>query len=185
MHRITICTIAIAIAASAVSSAQPDGSSFALISHKRLTTTQKKLRTQSKRGDGVPMRDHESLQFKKSDETIVVWTGPDDDMLSYRIQGKRNPTLIVKPGAVLHILFANTDDDMFHDMRFGSSKPPFGATPSIDGTFGTEQLPHQTETSIYADSITLKVPTQSGTYTYFCSMKGHAKGGMFGQLVVR
>ena len=41
------------------------------------------------------------------------------DMLSYRVSGKRNPTLNFRKASTLKILFVNTDDDMFHDIRFG------------------------------------------------------------------
>ena len=183
MYRITALVISTAIAVSAI--AAQDHSTFTLIDHKNVTTTEKAVKTSDKKGTGVPSKDRKSLQFKGADVNLVVYTGPDNDMLSFRIQGKRNPTLVVDPGATLHILFANTDDDMFHDMRFGSVKPPFDVTPSIDGTVGTDQLAHKSDASVNAEQITVKVPSTPGTYTYFCSMKGHAKGGMYGFVVIK
>ena len=183
MYRITALVISTSVAFTAF--AAQDHSSFSLVDHNTVTTTEKAVKAADKKGTGIVSKDRKTITFKGADVNIVAYTGPDNDMLSYRIQGKRNPTLVVEPGATLHILFANTDDDMFHDMRFGSIQPPFSATPGIDGTVGTEQLAHQTETSANAEQITIKAPLTPGTYSYFCSMKGHAKGGMYGLVVVR
>lgn len=60
-----------------------------------------------------------NLTFTEKEIRLVVITGPEDDMLSYRIQGVRNPNLVVPTGATLSILFINIDTDMRHDIRFG------------------------------------------------------------------
>src|SRR5258705_1594827 len=49
------------------------------------------------------------LTFTDTDLRLVILTGPEDDMLSYRIQGMRNPTLVVPAVATLKILFVHGD----------------------------------------------------------------------------
>ena len=61
-------------------------------------------------------------------------------MLLYRIQGTRNPTLVVLPGATLKVLFVNTDGDMKHDLRFGHVVGEFTLAPETTDTFGAEKL---------------------------------------------
>src|SRR5688500_5864543 len=51
------------------------------------------------------------LTYTEKEIRLVVTTGPEDDMLSYRIQGMRNPILAVPAGATLRILFVNVDTD--------------------------------------------------------------------------
>ncbi len=75
-----------------------------------------------------------------NESQVVVTTGPAEDMLSYRIQGMRNPILAMKPGTKLHIVFVNTDDGMHHDMRFGASPASWSSSPDITATVGTENL---------------------------------------------
>ena len=66
-----------------------------------------------------------ALIISDSGAYFIVTTGPDEDMLSYRIHGFRNPKLVMRAGLSLHILFVNTDGDMQHDIRVGAEKGPF------------------------------------------------------------
>jgi len=45
-----------------------------------------------------------TLTFNEKEIRLVVVTGPGDDMLSYRIQGIRNPTLVVPSAATLRVI---------------------------------------------------------------------------------
>ena len=132
---------------------------------------------------GVASRDKKALTFRAKTVHLVVHTGPENDMLSYRIAGLRNPTLVLPRGAVLNILFVNTDDDMLHDLRFTTQRAPFPMQPYPKQSLGTTPLRHRTETTYYSEQLTLRAAP--GTYTYLCTVKGHAKGGMFGTLIVR
>ena len=118
---------------------------------------------------------------------LVIWTGPDNDMLSYRVDGMRNPTLVVQPGATLDVLFINTDDDMLHNWRVGTWRAtwPANAAPLVAASVGTPSLPHKTDTAYHAEHLTLAAPTRPGKYAYFCTVRGHAPGGMWGTLIVR
>lgn len=124
---------------------------------------------------------------KKTARRIIV-TGPDNDMLSYRLGRVRSPTLSVTESATLTILFVNTDDDMAHNLRFGAA--PKGAYPSdmaayVKASAGTPELPHRAETVLHGDEITVKAPDKPGAYAYFCTVRGHAAGGMAGTILVR
>ena len=84
-------------------------------------------------------------------------------MLSYRIGGLRNPTLIVPRGATIKMLFVNTDDDMFHNIRFGAALTtyPNAMTPYIKSSVGTPDLPHKSETELHGEELTLRAPSRS------------------------
>lgn len=125
-----------------------------------------------------------TLSFTQAEVRLVVTTGPDDDMLSYRIQGLRNPTLVIPAGATLRLLFINVDADMRHDMRFGHVTAPFGVAVEIEETAGTTKLPSRVEGGPFqAEEIVLKA-NSTGLYKYFCSIRGHAKDGMWGNVAV-
>lgn len=123
--------------------------------------------------------DKKTLTFRQKTVRLVVRSGPSNDMLSYRIAGLRNPTLVVPAGATLQALFLNTDDDMTHNLRFGAQHA--ASAPSV----GTPGLAHKTKATFHAADVTLRVPPKSGTYYYFCTVPGHAQGGMWGMIRVR
>ena len=127
--------------------------------------------------------DGKTLTFKTPTVRLVVTTGPEDDMLSYRIGGLRNPTLIVPPNAVLSVLMVNTDGDMFHDIHFGQTQTPFPIAPDVAQAPGTSKLAHGENDKYSAEEITLRAST-IGSFVYFCSVRGHAKSGMFGTIAV-
>ena len=118
---------------------------------------------------------------------LVVVTGPDNDMLSYRIGGRRNPALAVPRGATLRVLFVNTDDDMSHDIRFGPAWKtyPNVMTAYLKSSVGTPSLPHKSEAALRGEEMTLRAPTTPGRYVYLCTVRGHAQGGMVGTILVR
>lgn len=131
--------------------------------------------------------DKKSLTFVQKTIRLVTVTGPDSDMLSYRIDGLRNPTLIVPKNATLKMLFINTDGDMFHNIRFGAWRAAYPAVADalLKTSVGTPPLPHGTETLHHAEELTLRVPSKPGKYAYFCTVRGHAPGGMWGTVLVR
>ena len=126
--------------------------------------------------------DH-AIIIEQNDGEIVATTGPAEDMLSYRIQGIRNPVIAMKPGTQLHILFVNSDDDMHHDFRIGVSPSSWSSSPDITATTGTERLAPVLDKKISAEEFTITA-NESGSFSYFCSVKGHASGGMRGVILV-
>ena len=125
-----------------------------------------------------------TLTFGSKDIRLVVLTGPEDDMLSFRIQGIRNPILAVPSGAQLTILFVNVDEDMRHDLRFGHVVGEFSPRPDIAETAGTTKLSAKGEDgTLQAEQIVVKA-NENGMYKYFCSVPTHAKGGMWSHIAV-
>jgi rusticyanin len=128
--------------------------------------------------------DKKTLTFTQKAVRLVIRTGPHNDMLSYRIQGLRNPTLALPPGATVWALYVNTDDDMKHNLRFTADKPPFPSRLNGAHSVGTHDLAPMSKAAS-GEEITLRVPAAKGTYAYLCTVMGHASGGMFGTVVVR
>ena len=105
-------------------------------------------------------------------------------MLSYRIQGIRNPTLAVPSGARLYHLVCKRRFDMRHDLRFGHIVGEFVDAPEIAETAGTTKLAATSEDKTHqAEEIVVKA-NENGQYKYFCSVRTHAKGGMWGHIAV-
>jgi hypothetical protein len=103
-------------------------------------------------------------------------------MLSYRIHGVRNPNIVIKSGSLLKLIFINVDADMRHDIRFGHVTGEFGITPEVTEAPGTNKLDGAPEAgSFSAEEIVLEA-VEIGAYKYFCSVRGHAKGGMWGNI---
>jgi plastocyanin len=129
-------------------------------------------------------KENSNLTFTEKEIRLVILTGPEDDMLSYRVQGLRNPNLIVPSGATLKILFVNKDVDMRHDVRFGHVAGEFTIAPEIAETAGSEKLTAKSEDNVMqAEEIVIKT-SEDGAYKYFCSVRRHAKGGMWGNILV-
>ncbi len=131
--------------------------------------------------------DGKTLTFGQKTIRLVVVTGPEEDMLSYRIAGRRNPTLAVPRGATLKMLFVNTDGDMFHNIRFGAvptATPPV-MTAYMESSVGTPDLAHKLGAILHGEELTLRAPLVPGAYAYLCTVRGHAQGGMAGKVIVR
>ena len=116
---------------------------------------------------------------------LVIRTGPKNDMMSFRIKGKRNPTLTVKHGATLRVLFVNSDDDMKHNVRFMATRPPFATDVSNAGSVGSDALAPLSGKIFHAEELVLKAPENAGTFSYVCTVKGHAAAGMYGTIIVK
>jgi len=136
---------------------------------------------------GTVLADKKTLTFCKKAVRLVAITGPDQDMLSYRISGLRNPSLIVPREATITLLFVNTDDDMFHNIRFGAAPKtyPNVMTAYLKSSVGTPELPHKSETALYGEELIICTPAAAGRYVYLCTVRGHAEGGMAGTISVR
>jgi len=128
--------------------------------------------------------DKTNITFSENEIRLVVLTGPEDDMLSYRIQGVRNPNLVMPSGVTLRILFVNLDVDMTHDLRFGHFVGDFPIAPETTLTAGSLRIGEKSDDgTLQAEEIVIK-STEDGAYKYFCSVRGHAKGGMWGNILV-
>ena len=156
---------------------------FKLVSSAKKTLKLAEL-IELEKGRTLGKKDNQNLIFGEKEIRLVVLTGPEDDMLSYRVQGLRNPNLIVPAGATLKILFVNKDIDMRHDVRFGHVSGEFAVAVDQKGTAGSNVLtPKAEDETMQAEEIVLQA-TEDGAYKYFCSVRGHAKGGMWGNILV-
>ena len=156
---------------------------FTLVSSEKKSLTDAQL-TELEKSRTIGKIAGSNLSFTEKEIRLVITTGPEDDMLSYRIQGIRNPNLVVPAGAVLKILFVNMDSDMRHDVRFGHVIGEFTATPDVAETAGSTKLNGYGEGTVNeAEEIVLKAQ-EDGAYKYFCSVRTHAKGGMWGNIFV-
>jgi plastocyanin len=156
---------------------------FTLVSSEKKTVKESEIRGLEK-DQTFGKKEKSNLSFADKIIRLVVVTGPEDDMLSYWIQGVRNPTLVVPAGATLKILFVNVDVDMRHDIRFGHITGDFPIAPASAERAGSEKLEKRAEDgTLQAEEIVVKAD-ENGVYKYFCSVRGHAKGGMWGNIAV-
>src|SRR2546430_10760345 len=81
---------------------------FTLVSSEKRTVKQADL-TKLEKDQTMGKKNKTALTFTENEIRLVVITGPESDMLSYRIQGMRNPTLVIPSGATLKLLFINVD----------------------------------------------------------------------------
>lgn len=156
---------------------------FKLVSSEKKTVKQSDL-AHLEKDQTTGKRAKANLSFTEKEIRLVVVTGPEDDMLSYFVQGARNPNLVVPSGATLKILFINVDTDMRHDVRFGHVSGEFPIAPDIKETVGSQKLAARSEDDVLqAEEFTIKA-LEDGAYKYFCSVRGHAKGGMWGNIFI-
>jgi hypothetical protein len=156
---------------------------FTLVSSQKKTVKESELAALEK-DQTTGSKEGSTLTFTGKEIRLVVRSGPEDDMLSFRIQGVRNPILVVPSGVRMTILFVNVDADMRHDVRFGHVVGEFPPRPSIAETAGTEKLAAKGDDGvIQAEEIVVKA-NENGQYKYFCSVPTHAKGGMWSHIAV-
>ncbi len=156
---------------------------FTLVSSEKKTVTDAELAKLEKE-QTVGNKQGATLTFVAPEIRLVAITGPEEDMLSYRIQGVRNPNLVVPSGATLKILFVNLDGDMKHDIRFGHVMGDYPVAPDTTETAGADKLAaREGQSPMQADDFVIKAK-EDGVYKYFCSVRGHAKGGMWGNVLV-
>ncbi len=157
---------------------------FKLISKEKLAVTQEQITDLQKQAT-VGKIDGSNLTFTESDIKLVVVTGPEDDMLSYRIQGIRNPTIVAPTDATFTMWFINTDTDMAHDIRFIHQPGDFVARPAITGLIGTDKLAaREDEDAKFLGQKIVFEAMEDGRFKYFCAVGAHAKGGMWGNFLI-
>ncbi len=134
---------------------------------------------------GKVSADKKTLTFTGKAIRLVVTTGPDNDMMSFRIQGLRNPTLVLPRRATLRVLFVNSDEDMKHNLKFADDQPPYAGKPTLKYPAGSHDLAPGKEKSRHAEELVVVGPEEAGKFSYVCTISGHAAAGMYGLVVVR
>ncbi len=155
-----------------------------VIRMKRIEITPQKLaQYQHAKLDGRISHNRKYIYFTDKVVRLVVCSGPANDMLSFRIAGLRNPTISIPADSTLHVLFLNTDDDMFHNFALSLKRAPFPINIERQIWVGCPGLPHRESNQLHGAEMTFRLAP--GRYTYLCTMRGHAHGGMYGTLEVR
>jgi hypothetical protein len=156
---------------------------FTLVSSEKKSVKQADL-IKMEKSQSVGRKENSDLIFTDKEIRLIVTTGGEDDSLSYRIQGVRNANLILPSGAMLKILFVNSTPDMRHDIRFGRIEGEFALSQDIGETVGSQKLMTDGGKKVFqAEELVIKAGAD-GAFKYFCSVGGHAKGGMWGNIFV-
>ncbi len=144
-------------------------------------------------GNAVPtgatvIRSGNRIVFSGSDVRFTVLGGPQGQRdLTYRIAGLVNPSVVVPKGASVHIEFVNADASMPHNFVLTAAAPPFTAGVPTSTAFagaGTSVLSPGSNGEMNEQGLTFTA-TSTGTYTYLCTVPGHAAGGMYGRFIVQ
>ena len=73
---------------------------------------------------------------------------------------------------------------MRHDIRLGHVVGEFAIAPEIAQTAGSAKLVAKADDgTIQAEEMVIKA-NDTGIFKYFCSVRGHAKGGMWGHMAI-
>ena len=72
---------------------------------------------------------------------------------------------------------------MTHDFLIGAAKAPFAQHPDTANTVGSDRLGHAENKVFSAQQLTISAD-HDGVTSYFCSVRGHAKKGMWGTIAV-
>lgn len=129
------------------------------------------------------------IVFAGSDEPIDVVGSPVGQRdETFRIGSLVDPTIVVPEGSAVHIAFVNADPGMSHNFVLTSATPPFAyeammqAPPAFPAA--TTALLAPLSGNVAQRMDTSFVATAAGTYTYLCTVPGHAQRGMYGRFIV-
>ena len=130
------------------------------------------------------------------------------------VYGLIDPTLVVPNGAQVNLIFANLDDDMYHNFAVTSLAPPYYYMPMQGmmfsnssswyggGMMGGGMMSGTSSNPIFGTTMPLLSPTNDsqgtayyytttfnlysygGGYWYICTYPGHAQSGMCGRILV-
>lgn len=113
---------------------------------------------------------------------ITALAGPSSDMFSFQIDLQTNPTIRIPKGSRLTLNVVNLDEDMPHNLYLTTQAPPYPAKFTA-GAIGTGTLKPY-DGKIYHGADLILQAAEPGTLYYVCTIPGHAKGGMFGKIVI-
>ena len=129
---------------------------------------------------------------------------------AFVIYGLIDPTLVIPSGAHINLIFANFDDDMYHNfvvtslvppyyymlmkgMMFSNSSTWFGggmgsfesrSNPIFGTTMSLLSPANYSQGTAYYYTSTFSLQSYSSNYWYICSYPGHAQSGMYGRILV-
>lgn len=128
------------------------------------------------------------LTFSGQRVALTVLASPTMPAENFRIAGLTNPTVVVPRGATVTISLVNADEDMAHGLVVttggdSSSYMPMMTTSLAFPGAAVWFLGTPTPAGMHEATMTFTASTP-GTYTYLCSVPGHAQEGMVGTFVV-
>lgn len=161
----------------------------------------------------VTIKSNNTVQFRSSNITILAFGMMPEDAANltgmvppvyatddvFVIYGLIDPTLVIPEGASVHVIFVNLDNDMYHNLVFTTTSPPYsymseqsmmgggmmGEGPN--GNYYLYMMPFinpanysQGMASAYSYSLNLVNET---TLWYLCTYPGHAESGMYGKVL--
>jgi rusticyanin len=136
---------------------------------------------------GKPMIDAGAnrITLRARDSGLTVLAGPEGNMMSFKVAGLTNPEIVVPEGATVTFTVINVDDDMNHDFRVSSKAPPYPdvLTLGADAVGTVPMGPHKEQTPFNATELVVRAARTGQGYDV-CTVRGHAKAGMFGKLTV-
>ncbi len=131
-----------------------------------------------------------TVEFTGSKVTVPMVASPENGpMYSFGVYGLVNPTVIVRQGAEVRLLFVNGDDDMYHGVVVTAGAPPYPYmgmmmfdSPAFGNSF-VSPLPAESSGK-YAGASAIFDASQAGSFYYICQVPGHASDGMYGKFLV-
>lgn len=109
--------------------------------------------------------------------------------MTWNIEGRVNPTVVVPRGARVTVHFFNADADHQHGWELTTTPPPYRLMAMMYAAVarpGAFAMPVRATGSSHWFGRTLHFTAiTAGTFYYLCPVPGHAQRGMYGKLVVR
>ena len=124
-------------------------------------------------------------------ELVALGSPPGNPDETWNIAGMVNPTVLIHTGAqvTMHFFNADADKDTWHGWLLTTVRPayPRQLTQRVPLAFpGAVARPVRGETAHRWFGRTVHfIAARAGTYYYLCQVLGHARMGMYGELVVR
>jgi rusticyanin len=124
-------------------------------------------------------------------ELVALGSPPGNPDETWNIAGMLNPTVHIRTGAqvTVHFINADADQDTWHGWLLTAARPvyPRQVAQRVPLAFpGAVAGPVHGETAHRWFGRTVHfIAARAGTYYYLCQVPGHARMGMYGELVVR
>jgi rusticyanin len=122
---------------------------------------------------------------------VALGSPPGDPDETWNIAGMVNPTVVIHQGAQVTVYFfnADADKDTWHGWLLTTARPPYlrkvaHRVPLAFPDAVATPVHGETAHRWFGRTVHFRA-SRAGTYYYLCQVPGHARMGMYGQLVVR
>jgi rusticyanin len=124
-------------------------------------------------------------------ELVAMGSPPGNPDETWNIAGMVNPTVHIHTGAqvTVHFFNADADKDTWHGWLLTTARPPYPRqvaqrVPLAFPGAGARPVHGETAHRWFGRTVHF-IAARAGTYYYLCQVPGHARMGMYGELVVR